>query len=243
MKKNDNISPSNEVESLLIDFRNKTGLDISIVLNDFLDYIIGYLDPTCTPIEGWSHSEDENKMFYNIMINYFSLIDERLSDGGWYDAFGDIIMSIRANGGGFEQYFTPPSICEVVTKVVVTNDIISGGRYVISDPSCGSSRNLLAVHTKLSSECKKSPYIVAEDIDILCCKMSAVNLAIHGCFGEVVCHDTIAEPHTIRNGFLINHLLYENKTIFPTIVRTNVSSEFLFGQKIKLKEPIQLTLF
>lgn len=44
MKKNDNISPSNEVESLLIDFRNKTGLDISIVLNDFLDYIIGYLD-------------------------------------------------------------------------------------------------------------------------------------------------------------------------------------------------------
>ena len=51
-------------------------------------------------------------------------------------------------------------------------------------------------------------YAIGEDIDAICVKQTAVNLAIHGYYGEVVCHDTLKEPDTVRFGYIINEGLF-----------------------------------
>ena len=237
-----------DIEDMISDFRHRTGEDPSSVLNDLLDYIIGYLDPTGAPIQGWNHNAEENQKLYGMMIRYFELMEKQLGKVDWFDAFGDLIMSMRTKGGGFEQYFTPTGICNLMVKTMSYADLEMAkisGRYVISDPTCGSSRNLLAAHAKLIGDNRPAPYVVAEDIDILCCKISAVNLAVHGCFGEVVCHNTLIEPESLRSGYLVNHLLYAGHTGVPTITRSTDPSDFLacdMWKKRKRKSNQQLSL-
>lgn len=232
------IDKNNELEALMMTYKQSKGEDYVSILNDLLDFIIGYLDPTCKPVEGWKHSGEENQLFSNMMNAYFALIVEKVSYQIWYDAWGDLIMSMRAKGGGFEQYFTPTSICNFLSSALIPFDDIGhemtpcGVRAVISDPSCGSSRNLLSAHAMLSNNSKRAPYCIGEDIDMLCCKISAVNLAVHGACGEIVCHDTISEPDTIRAGWLINHELYNDDTGVPSIVRSNDKQKYhLFNDK------------
>jgi hypothetical protein len=49
--------------------------------------------------------------------------------------------------------------------------------------------------------------------------MSAVNLAMHGCFGEIVCHNTLSEPDVVRAGYIINETMYPIPTPVPSIRR------------------------
>jgi type I restriction enzyme M protein len=227
------ITTVSDFETMILDFRHKTGEDPASVLNDLLDYIIGFLDPEGKPVSGWRHSKEENLMFYDMMICYFELMEKQLGKLGWFDAFGDLIMSMRKKGGGFEQYFTPTDVCNLMSQSIVTEEI--QGTCIISDTSCGSSRNLLAAHAKIIEGKKSVPYLVAEDIDILCCKISAVNLAVHGCLGEVVCHDTLSEPDTLRCGYLINRHISVGDTLDdPNITRSTEPSDFYVCKMNKL---------
>lgn len=227
-----------ELEGLMASFRHKHGTDLVIVMNDLLDYIIGFIDPTGMPIDGWRHTQEENEEFYNMMLCYFRTMDKALSSMSWFDAWGDLIMSLRNKGGGFEQYFTPAGVCEAMAMSLirdrtenVTAFIDLGARCVINDPSCGSSRNLLASHAAIIKRGERAPYLVGEDIDSLCCKISAVNMAAHGALGEVVCHNTLTEPDSIRSGYIVNHLCYKESRGIPDIVRSKEENQF-FAAKV-----------
>ena len=242
-----------DLEGIMMSFRYNHGADHVSVMNDLLDYIIGFLDPTGKPIDGWRHTKDENEEFHKMMLCYFDTMDKALSSRDWFDAWGDLIMSMRAKGGGFEQYFTPVGACEMMTRSLIregemtsTAFVDFGNRHVINDPSCGSSRNLLASHAAITKNAERAPYLVGEDIDILCCKISAVNLAVHGALGEVVCHNTLTEPDSVRSGYLINHWLYKDDRGIPDIVRETEPAQFLATQvwrEKKKKEYVQGKLF
>jgi hypothetical protein len=77
----------------------------------------------------------------------------------------------------------------------------------------------LAGHAKYVHIYNRQPYLSGEDIDSTCCKMSAVNMAVHGCFGEVVCHNTLCEPDIVRAGYIINETMYPIPTPVPSIRR------------------------
>ena len=68
--------------------------------------------------------------------------------------------------------------------------------------------------------------ITGEDIDSLCVRMSAVNIAVHGGFGEVVCHDSLCEPGDIKFGYIINEGLYPFPGGLPTIRRSENARDF-----------------
>ena len=97
----------------------------------------------------------------------------------------------------------------------------------------------------------RSPYLIAEDLDETCCKMCAVNIALHGWFGEVVCHDTLCEPDKVRRGWIINETMYPFRTNVPSVRRCDDHRRFisvsLFAQKkqevIRKTGGTQLSLF
>lgn len=218
--------PTKKLEDMLWSFETRYSVDITTAFNGLLDYIIGFLDPTGSPVEGWKFNKEQNAEFHAMMYEYMMLMDEQLKHHEWYDAWGDLFMCLYANGAGKEQFFTPQSLVDCMTDMVM-NDLGEptrnmngfGKRHGISDPACGSSRNLLAGHAKYVHIYNRQPYLSGEDIDSTCCKMSAVNMAVHGCFGEVVCHNTLCEPDIVRAGYIINETMYPFPTPVPSIRR------------------------
>lgn len=208
-------------------------VDITTAFNGLLDYIIAYFDPTGAPIDGWPFKREQNNRMYEMMFQYITIMDEQLAHKQWFDAWGDLFMALYANGADKNQFFTPPSLVNMMTEVAMeglgepTGDVRGfGRRHIINDPSCGSSRNLLAGFSKYVYLYDRKPYLSGEDIDSLCCKMSAVNMMMHGCFGEVVCHNTLAEPDKVRLGYIINETMYPIPSDLPSIRRSTNPADF-----------------
>ena len=76
--------------------------------------------------------------------------------------------------------------------------------------------------------------LVGEDIDGICCKMAAVNLAVHGCFGEVIRHDSIGEQNALRYGYIVNETLAgicsEDRSMISPDYARNFICDFVIGQ-------------
>ena len=97
------------------------------------------------------------------------------------------------------QFFTPVSICELMVLCTRTEKGATG--KCISDPTCGSGRLLLAYQVHFPGN-----YLVGEDISRTCCMMTVCNMLIHGCVGEVICHDSLmADKFT--DGWKVNPTL------------------------------------
>lgn len=138
-------------------------------------------------------------MYCNLILAVKPEIDRH----GWFDAFGFVYEDMiagkfrRSNSG---QFFTPPSICDLMTDINAPKEQRIVGK-TISDPTCGSGRNLLAFHAKHVGN-----YYVAEDIDRTCCMMTVCNFIIHGVEGEVIWHNTL-QPDTFYGGWKTNEQL------------------------------------
>ena len=42
-------------------------------------------------------------------------------------------------------------------------------------------------------------------------------MAVHGCFGEAVCHDSLCEPDKVRLGYIVNESMWPSPTNVPSI--------------------------
>lgn len=212
----------------LANISQKTSKNLLTTFTDFLDYTIGFFGVGDTKkIEGWSYTPEQNKLFYDalrgLVVNeYKPGIDKR----GWHDPLGDSFMDLcRGFVGKNGQFFTPPDVCDLMAMTTMNgsepegNNTHFGKRPVIGDPTCGSARNLLAAYNRAIVELKwkRKCYLIGEDLDPLCVKMSAINLCLHGAFGEVVCHDTLSEPKGVRFGYIINETMYPIPTPIPSI--------------------------
>jgi type I restriction enzyme M protein len=206
----------NELVKLIQSFAVKNGKDTKQVLSDLLQFIIGNFNPKPEPNPLWPYTKEQNAEFHAMMLAYISLMQDKLKTKEWYDAWGDIFMELTPRGGARGQFFTPADICELMADITLKNEEPQanticgafGTRVMVGDPTAGSARNLLASHARFLRNGWRKPYLVAEDLDIDCCRMSAINMMVHGCFGEVICHDTLADPKGLRFGYIINEGLY-----------------------------------
>lgn len=262
------------LEEMMNRFVMDYSVDITTAFNGLLDYIIGFFDPTGAPIDGWPFKAEQNAKMHEMMYQYLAIMDEQLGKKQWFDAWGDLFMALYANGADKNQFFTPPSLVNMMTEITMdnlgeptANANGFGKRHIINDPSCGSSRNLLAGYMKYLHVYNREPYLSGEDLDSLCCKMSAINMMMHGCYGEVVCHNTLAEPDKVRLGFIINETRYPIPNALPSIRRSTDPARFVCTSSMMMakrqekkvkkvetptseppkseekKKPIQLTLF
>ena len=216
-------------------FSYRYGIGMAETLSALLDYIIGYCDPDGKPVEGWRYNKEQNRCFFSMMSAYFNIMQDALVHDGWHDAFGDLFMEWAGSKNALGQCFTPASICDMMADVTFCGqkqDIPQvscngfGRRITVSDCACGSGRLLLAAASKLERMGAEKPYLIGEDIDAMCCKQTAINMMIHGCYGEVICHDTLCEPGEARFGYIVNEGLYPFPAL-PTIRRFTDSNVFV----------------
>lgn len=214
-------------------FVQKNGLSHQKVFSDLLDYIIAGFDPEKKTIEDWSYDAAQTHFFTSMTHAYFLLMREKLESCEWYDAWGDLFMDLVGNFAGYRgQFFTPESLTEAMAELVAPEQPqraqcgAFGMRTVINDPACGSSRTLLSIHASLLKDGKDKPYLIGEDLDQLCVKMSAINMCVHGCFGEVVCHDSLEEQGTVKFGYVVNEGMYPFPGI-PTIRKFDDPAKFI----------------
>ena len=225
-------------------FGYRYGIGMAETLSALLDYIIGCMDPEGKPVEGWRYNKEQNQCFYTMMSVYFNIMQDALVHDGWHDAFGDLFMEWAGSKNTLGQCFTPACICDMMadctfgdTKpdVPQVNCNGFGRRITVSDCACGSGRLLLAAASKLERMGAEKPYLIGEDIDAMCCKQTAINMMIHGCYGEVICHDTLCEPGEARFGYIVNEGLYPFPAL-PTIRRFTDPNVFIGCRLWKARE-------
>ncbi len=271
-----------EMESLMRQMCQRKGYDLDTAFKGLLDYLLWIFDPDGQKPDGWRFDAQDSEMFRQMSEAWALTMERELKAGQWYDAFGDLYMALHPGGGGKAQFFTPPSVATVTAHSCLAGldlheargtQTTFGHRVTISDPAAGSSRMLLAgavifrqmQHDQLGYDATQQaayrPYLVAEDLDHNCVKMSAINMAIHGCFGECVCHDTLYEPGTVRLGYIVNEMMWPFPTDIPSIRRytgpqrfvstrmwqqreqQHEKEECIADTPKKLTEPQQLTLW
>lgn len=241
-----------------------TGRWNSDILEAMLDYILWNFDPMGKPpARHWEWSKEETAMLHEMMLTYFRQMEYALARKQWYDMFGDLFMAWMGDKKYRGQCFTPADVCDMMAECTLGDRILDeptasirafGKRITVCDCACGSGRTLLAGAAYFLKKHAKKPYLIAEDISSMCCKMSAVNFMVHGCFGEVVCHDTLIEPDEVRVGYVVNEGIYPFPGIPTVRVECNpdklVATSLWRMRKRKEEEPqpkrqeaVQLSLF
>lgn len=242
-----------QLEKMINSFCHKTGRNVDEVMTGLLDYIICFLDPTGKPVEGWNFDKEQNADFYEMMKETFCVYAREIPKHGWFDPFGDLYMSLHSHGNYRGQFFTPASLCNITAECACNREEPTGQRtpfghrIVINDCAAGSGRMPLAGYLStlktmqkewgydaIEAEAKR-PYLSCEDVDANCVKMCAINLAMHGCFGEAICHDTLTEPDSVRFGYIINETMFPFPTNIPSIRREDNPQKFVATRCFSLR--------
>ena len=185
-----------------------------------------------------------------LMRIFFSALHTELATRKWVDLFGDYFMEYGANKKDRGQCFTPDCVCDVMARLSLGinegTDFDTmrhyvpgfGRKVVVNDCACGSGRLLLAAGTTYRHFAHKNDvYLVASDIDDRCCKQSAINLLVHGFYGEVACMDTLMGESTFSHGWIINQWLYPIPFGLPTLTYTTDKSKFFQYQRNIIGNP------
>ncbi len=213
----------NKLYTAFLDLVRRINDDALKVFDDVLTYILRYLsiDDAGTV---WTHDEKDNQAFADFMSTYFAYQQEQLATKFWYDAWGDMFMELSGKFKSFRgQFFTPAAVADLCAKMSVPR--YQGDRPIVNDCACGSARMLLAAEQLAFEKGSAQPYLIGEDIDGMCCKMAAINMAVHGCLGEVIRHDSLQHPDELSYGYIINETLTAGLS-FPSIRRSEVRSDF-----------------
>lgn len=226
----------------ILNVSRSTGKDVLVTFNNFLDYCIDCFTPPRPIPDGI----DKNSVFFNAFTSLQVEYLKGINNHGWCDPLGDVFMDLTKGIQSYRgQFFTPPSVCDMMCNVTVgsiadKSKTICGAfgkRVICNDSACGSSRNLIALASKFIDKPRKElPYFIGEDIDATCCKMSAINMCVHGIPGEVVCHNALAEPDTLCFGYVINETTYPIYTGVPSIRRFEDKRRFVLFNTRKSEE-------
>jgi len=148
------------------------------------------------------YSQDERYVFGEMIRIWILLADRHIKDDdAFYDFFGAFYeKQSLSKQKGFAQYFTPETICHLLTSLVLDLDNKKG--QSIHEPACGSGRLNLAAHVV-----NPKMFHHANDLDFTCAKMAALNFMMHGIKGVVTCDDTLSPTTRFLGAFIINDLL------------------------------------
>ena len=177
-----------------------------IVFDDFLSAALNYF--LLPGSEGFDvsvfkrYSKEENQMIGSLVHELIKVYDKQIVKAGkdWFDPLGEFyeVLSSRGKKSALGQFFTPEPVVEFMSQINGDPEELTGKGYKISDPTCGSGRMLIAFHSRFPGN-----YTFGEDIDPICCKMTCLNMMVHGCEGEVIQHNAL-DPNDFVKGWYIN---------------------------------------
>lgn len=207
-----------KINELLGNYAYKKGFDFAPTFDAWLDWIIDFwsvdniIKNRCNLFAIGEEMKTDNPIFCDcfnlVMVDAAEQIERR----GWCDAFGSIYEEKVKSGykaASMGQFFTPDSLSQLLSDITVEG---SDNTFTY-DCCCGSGRLLLAAFSRLDKN--KFNYFVAGDLDAISCKMTAINMMLHGMFGIVERRDALTNE--FFNGYIINEMCYPFPCAIPSI--------------------------
>lgn len=135
------------------------------------------------------YNSEELKLFSQALAVMHQDYD-KVSDtaGVWDDILGRIFEEVnsKSNASNMGQFFTPKSICDLMAQMLKEDK-----KVTVADPTCGSSRNLIA-HSRLDPSNRLNCVYYGFDLDMRCCLMSVLNFLMYGMKGYVIHMNTLS---------------------------------------------------
>lgn len=160
------------------------------------------------------YKKEELNTFAKLMGELFLIYGRANHLKHWADPLGEYYEALASNSkkSAFGQYFTPKPICNMMASFI-TNEKEWGKK--INEPCSGSGRMILACN-----QIAQGNYFIAQDLDAICCKMTAINMAMHEIRGEVHNMDTLRMSN-LRMSYSVNYDFYKHKTPLILLKRPN----------------------
>ncbi|WP_229580563.1 N-6 DNA methylase [Persicitalea jodogahamensis] len=180
--------------------------DPADVFRDWIDYSVG-----CFLVHGDREMAERMLAKYkadyvqlgNLLRAWMEVMDKEIADDGrsWFDALGTVYEYLASSSKRqwLGQFFTPPDVCDLMTQINTDPAQPMRGKR-INDPAVGSGRTLLSFNAYHPGN-----YVCGEDLDPICAKMTVLNMAMHGCQGQVCCQDSLRTDDW-RFGYEVNPL-------------------------------------
>lgn len=151
------------------------------------------------------YKKEELTVFANLFGELILIYNNAKLNNSWADPLGEYYELLASNSkkSNFGQYFTPKPICDMMAKFTITPN--EWGK-TINEPCAGSGRMILAANHQANGN-----YFVAQDLDPICCKMTAINMCLHEIRGEVHNMDTLRMTD-FRMSYSINYDFHKHKT-------------------------------
>lgn len=221
------------------------GSDYNRVFDDFLTMCICAFSRNVKT--GLSQYEDEYlkiiepyktngrlKHFLELLAELILYMEEYRDNSQVNDLLGEFFQQEITRGRN-GRFFTPSHVSSMMAKMVRGEETKP---LRVIDPACGSGRMLMA-----SARDSTIPHCYyGIDIDLICVKMSAINLFLNGLRGEVICADALAVDD-FRFGYRISFLpfgIFKNGEKEKSLLWHMHKSSFSENKK---PEQQQLTLF
>jgi type I restriction enzyme M protein len=152
------------------------------------------------------YSRKELDIFCKLFAELVKIYDLETQENGIIDPLGDYYECLASNykKSNFGQFFTPFPICQLIAGVTNTEKDFG---LKINEPCSGSGRMVLA-----SNQIAKGNYYICQDLDPICCKMTAINLCFHKINAEIHCMDSLrmTTPHF---SMVTNNEFWKNNTM------------------------------
>lgn len=162
----------------------------SEVFEDFLDYCIFYLSlgTVREPVERLAKKYGDAKM--EGFLRLFEILGEGSED--FNDMLGTLYMEISSQykASAMGQFFTPGNIAAMMAEINLAGLDTSKEGQTINDPTCGSGVMLLKAAKKFGDN-RHLQYFEGADLDRICCKMCAINMALNTIPGRVYHANTL----------------------------------------------------
>ncbi|WP_281239931.1 N-6 DNA methylase [Flavobacterium praedii] len=186
------------------------------------------------------YNEEELKGFANALGGLVLDHEKQNISVQWKDFLGNYFEEFGQSNSKMGQFFTPTSICNLMAYF--TNDNLKEETQTVNDPSCGSSRNLIA-HAMKNPNNRFNFFYVGQDLDKRCCLMSVLNFVMFGLSGVVIYMNCLSLE--IYGGWRI----YMPETLLGVQpLSVDECRRYLFTEKVEEEEPVlvenfPLTLF
>lgn len=156
------------------------------------------------------YSNEERELFPQILT---SLVEEYEKTEEPIDILGDIYENLELTKKGSAQFLTPLEVCKIMANITINKEeneksIKDKGYINVSDPACGSGRNLYAAYNELlnSNINNNNILLVGDDIDLTCCCMTYIQLSLMGA-NAIVNHQDALSMDRYDTFYTISYLM------------------------------------
>lgn len=144
------------------------------------------------------------------------------SDSAHFDAYGKVyeLIGSSTSKSSLGQFFTPINLCNLMAEIVNPySDEPELYAASFADPSCGSGRTVLASIGSYRNKDKQRVVAHLVDIDLMSCKLAALNCMLYNIPALVECRDGLASYEREASSVIFEVGVSENadKEIYPFI--------------------------